>query len=208
MRNYKMKKLLLVLVLILNVENVKAEVAESLNLMPFVGFGMSSSVELLDEKESVYGYEVGAEYGWYQDDRLHSATRLSLKNISASAGNIFASYELGMNVLSIGQSISYDIDLFGRVLKPFAAVDLGAGLAKAELNFLGESAMSESKLTPYGAVTTGLRYPIGKWVPSIQAGYQYAKVSELEMSDLDGVGLTSSADFSSGFVSLGLGMLF
>ncbi len=200
-----MKKIFFVVILMISFGNTKAE---TLNLMPFVGFGMSSSVELLDEEESVFGYEVGAEYGWYQDDRLHSATRLSLKNISASAGNILISYELGMNVLSIGQSVSYDVDLFGRTLKPFAAVDLGAGLAKAEFSFLGDSAESDSKLTPYAAFTTGVRYPMGKWVPSIQAGYQYAKVSELKMNELDGVGFTSSADFSSAFVSLGLGMLF
>jgi hypothetical protein len=199
-----MKKLFCVIVLVFNSQNIKAEM---LNLMPYISLGMSSSVELLDEKESVFGYEVGAEYSWYQKDALHSATRLGLKNISASAGNILVSYEIGMNVLSLCQSITYDVDLFGRVLKPFAAVDLGLGLASAEFNFLGASAESKGKLTPYAALTTGVRYPMGKWIPSIQAGYQLAKVSELEMNGLD-EGFTNSANFSSGFVSLGLGMLF
>lgn len=199
-----MKKILCVLVLMISVKNIKAE---TLNLMPYISLGMSSSVELLDEKESVFGYEVGAEYSWFQKDALHSATRLGLKNISASAGNLLVSYEIGMNVLSLGQSVSYDVDFLGRTLKPFAALDLGVGLAQAEFNFLGASAKSDDKMTPYAAVTTGVRYPVGKWVPSIQAGYQIAKVSELEMNGLS-ESFTNSADFSSGFVSLGLGMLF
>jgi len=199
-----MKKILSVLVVVLISQTARAE---GLNLMPYISLGMSSSVELLDEKESVFGYEVGAEYSWYQKDALHSATRIGLKNISASAGNLLASYEIGMNVLSVGQSVSYDVDFLGRTLKPFAAVDIGAGLAKAELNFLGISAESKNKLTPYAAVTTGLRYPVGKWVPSLQAGYQVAKVSELEMNGMS-ESFTNSANFSSGFVSFGLGMLF
>jgi hypothetical protein len=112
-----------------------------------------------------------------------------------------------MNVLTIGQSISYEYELGENILTPFAALDIGAGLSKASVDILGESAESESKFLPYASFSLGARYEIGQYVPFITGGYQYAVVANLGFAAFDS-SQSNEVDFSGTFITVGLGMLF
>lgn len=168
---------------------------EDLGLMPYVGMSRTStSMEILGEKETVTGYEIGAEYKFYEADALKVGARLGLRNINADATNLFASFEVQTNVISVGQSVAYDFDMGEGVLSPFATFDLGVGMAKSNGNIFGEEFESETKSHLYLAGSLGARYKVGKYVPFLQAGYQSAKVEDL--------------DFSGTYVTAGLGILF
>lgn len=199
----KLKYLFVITFLIFSIETTKAQ---DLGLMPYIGLSRTAtSVDMIGEKETVTGYELGAEYQWIEEDSLKSASRLGLKNVNADTGNIFSSYEIEMNVLTIGQSVSYDYDLGGNILRPFAAVDLGGGLAKAKIDVLGEHAESDSKFVPYASIQTGARYIIDRYAPFVVVGYQYAKVDDVGFDDLSAGG---EVDFSGAYVTVGLGMFF
>jgi hypothetical protein len=168
---------------------------EDLGIMPYVGMSRTStSMELLGEKETVTGYEIGGEYLYYEADALKVAARLGLRNINADATNLFATYEVQTNVVSIGQSVAYDFDMGEGVLSPFATFDLGMGMAKSNGNIFGEEFESETKSHLYMAGSVGARYKMGKYVPFLQGGYQSAKIEDL--------------DFSGTYVTAGLGVLF
>lgn len=182
--------------------------SEKLGLMPFLGLSRtSSSVEMLGEKEAITGYEAGVEYQWQTEGEIKTASRLGLKNINADSGNFLASYEVEMNILTIGQSISYEYGIGENILKPFAAVDIGAGLSKASINLLGESSESDDKFLPFASFSTGARFEIGQYVPFVTAGYQYAVVDDLGFAAFDSSS-SNEVDFSGTFITVGLGMLF
>jgi len=188
--------------------NLSEMEGESLGVMPYIGLSRTGAeVEIMGERESVTGYEVGVEYQWLPDKTLKTGSRIGLKNINADASNLFARYEVEMNILTIGQSVSYDFDLDGSVLRPFASVDVGFGLAKASGDVFGESFESDSSSLPYASASIGARYLVGKYVPFIQGGYQYAKVSDMGFQAFD-TGVDGSADYSGTYVTVGLGMIF
>jgi len=181
---------------------------EKIGLMPYLGISRTgTSVDMLGEKETVTGYEAGVEYEWGLEGAFNTSSRLGLRNINADTGNFLASYEVEMNVLTIGQSVSYDYELGDNILRPFAAVDLGVGLSKAKVDFLGEVAESEEKALPFGGLSAGLRYEVGKYVPYVVGGYQYAVVKDLGLSAFDST-QSSEVDFSGAFITVGLGMIF
>lgn len=201
----KTKYLYIILFMIFSVQT---GLAQDLGLMPYIGLSRTSTeVDMLGEQETVTGYEVGAEYQWIEADAIKSASRLGLKNINADTGNFIASYEVEMNILTIGQSVSYDIDLAGNVFRPFAAVDVGAGLAKANVDILGEHAESDDKFMPYASAQMGARYIVNRFVPFIVGGYQYAKVDGVGFSGLASES-SGTVDFSGAYFTVGLGMLF
>lgn len=201
----KIKHIFLTFFLVLS---IKTSFAQDLGLMPFIGLSRTSAeVDLLGEQETVTGYEVGAEYQWIEADEIKSASRIGLKNINADTGNFLASYEVEMNILTIGQSVSYDFDVAGSVLRPFAAVDVGGGLAKANLDVLGEHAESEDKFMPYASAQIGARYLVNRFVPFIVGGYQYAKVDDVSFGGL-GSENAGTVDFSGAYFTVGLGMIF
>lgn len=197
-----------ILILFLVLISFKGYSSEELGIMPYIGMSRTStSVELMGEKETVTGYEIGGEYKYFEDDALKLGARLGLRNVNADASNIFASYEVQMNVLTIGQTVAYDFDLGGNVLSPFATVDLGFGMAKANGSILGEEFESDSKSLPYAAVSMGARYKIGQYVPFIQGGYQYAKVDDIGFSAFDD-STSGEVDYSGTYLTVGLGVLF
>ncbi len=182
--------------------------SRKIGLMPYIGFSRSTTqVEMLNEKENVTGYEVGAEYEWFQNKRLKSGSRLGLKNINADATSLFGTYEVEMNILTIGQSVSYDFDLGGHILRPFSTIDFGVGLAKSSWEGMGDSVESDSKALPYASVTAGLRYVMGDYIPFIQGGYQTAKLDDLGFAAFDNSSSTE-VDYSGSFLTIGLGMVF
>ena len=179
-----------------------------MGLMPYIGFSRSTTqVEMLSEKENVTGYEVGAEYEWFKEKRFKSGTRLGLKNINADATSLFGTYEVEMNILTIGQSLSYDLDLGGHTIRPFTTVDFGVGLAKSSWEGMGDSVESDSKALPYAAVTAGIRYVIGDYIPFIQGGYQTAKLDDIGFAAFDN-STSTEVDYSGSFLTIGLGMVF
>ena len=201
----KTKSILIVLFLVLSVQQ---GFAQDLGLMPFVGLSRTSTaVDMLGENETVTGYEVGAEYQWIEADEIKSASRIGLKNINADTGNFLASYEIEMNILTIGQSVSYDFDVAGNVLRPFAALDIGAGLAKANVDVLGEHAESDHKFMPYASAQVGARYVVNRFVPFVVGGYQIAKVKDVGFEG-GATGVSSEVDFSGAYFTVGLGMVF
>lgn len=183
-------------------------VENDLGLMPYLGISRTgTSVDMLGEKETVTGYEVGVEYKWDTDTEFKTSSRLGLRNINADTGNFLASYEVEMNILTIGQAISYDIDLGEHTLRPFAALDIGVGLSSANVDVLGEVSESDDKFLPFASLSAGARYEIGKYVPFITGGYQYAVVDDLGFQAFD-TSTSNEVDFSGAFVTVGLGMLF
>ena len=179
----------------------------SSSLMPYVGLNRTSSeLELGDGKETVTGYELGLEYQWIKSGNLNSASRVTLRNINADSTNLFSTIEVAMNVLSIGQSLEYQVKLGNSILKPFAAFDIGVGFAKVDGDVFGERFESDTELAKYASLSLGLRYDIKKWVPFIEGGYQYAKSKEPKMEE-SSAGL-GELDFSGGFAKIGLGYMF
>lgn len=181
--------------------------AEKGDIMGFAGLSRTSSeVELYGEQETVTGYELGVEYEWIRDDKLGSATRLSLKNVNADTTGLLFSAEIAMNMITIGQVLTYDLELGGHKISPFGSIDIGAGLAKAEVNVLGTTSESDNEFVPYASAAVGVRLTLDKWVPFIMGGYQYAESDDLVISNSSV--LNSDVDFSGGFFTVGLGMIF
>lgn len=198
----------IIVVLFLMFITVSGFANEELNLMPYFGLSRTSNqVEILGEEETVTGYEIGGEYQFYEDDALKIGGRVGLRNINADSTNLFASYEVQLNILTVGASVAYDMDVAGNVLSPFATVDVGMGLAKANGSFLGEDFESDSKSHPYASVAMGARYKVGKYVPFVQGGYQMAKVDDLGFAAFDNTDVTE-VDYSGAYVTVGLGVLF
>ena len=104
----------ILVVLFLMFISIKGFSKEEHGLMPYMGLSRTNSeVELLGENENVTGYEIGGEYQYFEKDALKLSARLGLRNINADATNLFANYEVGMNVLTVGQTVAYDMDLAG-----------------------------------------------------------------------------------------------
>ncbi len=181
---------------------------ESLGLMPYVALTRTNSgAEIAGEEETATGYEVGAEYEWIEKDAWKSASRLSIRNLNTDTGmsGLF-SYEMEMNILSVGQSLTYDIDLWGSVLKPFTTIDVGLGLAKSRADIFGETYESDTKALPYANFSLGARYVIGEFVPFMAAGYQHAKAEIEQVSE--SFSSASEIDYSGTYFSVGVGMVF
>ncbi len=179
-----------------------------LGLMPYAALTRTnSSAEIAGEEETATGYEVGIEYEWIKEDLWRSGSRLTLKNLNTDAGAMgLFSYEMEMNILSVGQSLTYDVDLGGSILRPFATVDLGVGLAKSSADIFGETYESDTKALPYANISLGARYVVGNIVPFATAGYQYAKADIEQVSE--SFSAASEIDYSGTYFSVGVGMIF
>ena len=79
--------------------------------------------------------------------------------------------------------------------------------AKASVNVFGENYNSDGRFVPYGSVAAGARYVLGRYVPFLVGGYQYAKADDIGFKISDS-GDTNSVDFSGSYITAGLGMFF
>lgn len=207
-----MKKLLVLALLVggsFQVQAMETSTSETkLGLMPYAALTRTnSSAEIAGEEETATGYEIGVEYEWLKEGLWKSGSRLTLKNLNTDAGAIgMFSYEMEMNILSIGQSVTYDVDLGGNILRPFATIDVGVGMAKTSADFFGETYESDSETLPYANLSLGARYLVGNFVPFVTAGYQYAKADIEQVSD--SFSAATEIDYSGTYFSVGVGMLF
>jgi hypothetical protein len=208
-----MKNITTIIFLMMTTLNIKAqeittETTEKLGLMPYAALTRTnSSAEIAGEEEAATGYEAGVEYEWLKKGLWSSGSRLTLKNLNTDAGVMgLFSYEMEMNILSIGQSITYDVDLGGSILKPFATIDVGMGLAKSRAEIFGETFESDAQTMPYANASLGARYVIGEFVPFVAAGYQYAK-ADIEQAS-EAFSTSAEIDYSGTYFTVGLGMVF
>lgn len=208
-----MKNQLTIIFLMTIIFNIKAQEtskidADKIGLMPYVSLTRTnSSADIAGEEETATGYEAGVEYEWLDKGLWSSGSRLTLKNLNTDAGLAgILSYEMEMNILSIGQSVAYDFDLAGNVLRPFATIDIGMGLAKTRAEVLGDTFESDTKALPYANVSLGVRYLVDEFVPFISAGYQYAKADIQQVSEA--FSTSEEIDYSGTYLSIGVGMMF
>lgn len=208
MKNITLITFLMMIAFNLKAQQITTETSEKIGLMPYAALTRTnSSAEIAGEEEAATGYEAGVEYEWLKRGLWSSGSRLTLKNLNTDAGVLgLFSYEMEMNIISIGQSLTYDIDLGGSILKPFATVDFGVGLAKTRANIFGETFESDSETMPYANASLGARYVIGEFVPFVAAGYQYAKADIQQASEA--FSTTAEIDYSGTYFSVGLGMVF
>ena len=208
-----MKKIIILALLVgasfnINAQDVQETSETKLGLMPYAALTRTQAgAEIAGEEETATGYEIGVEYEWLKEGLWHSGSRLTLKNLNTDAGVMgLYSYEMEMNILSIGQSITYDFDMGGNILRPFATVDLGLGLAKTRAEIFDETYESETETLPYANLSIGTRYIIGNIVPFVTAGYQYAQTDINQVSD--DFSAATEIDYSGTYFSVGVGMIF
>lgn len=203
-----MKNYLIVALFFLFGFSVLLKAEEKMGLMPYFGLGRTGTeVEIQSEKEPVTSYELGVEYTWIEEGPWKSGSRLGLKNINADASSLFVTYEVQMNFLTIGQSLSYDISLGEHIFRPVAKIDIGAGLVNTETDVLGQVSESDDEFLPYIGASVGARYLMKNWVPFIEFGYQYAQIDDIGFEAIEAQS-SNEVDFSGFYASVGLGYLF
>lgn len=208
MKQFSLILFLMTLIFNTNAMDTSTEEVERIGLMPHVALiRTNSSADIAGEEETATGYEAGVEYEWFKKGLWSSGSRITLKNLNTDAGMLGVfSYEMEMNILSIGQTVTYDVDLGGTILKPFATIDVGAGLAKTRAEILGDTFESDTETMPYANASLGARFVVGQYVPFVSAGYQYAKADIQQVSEA--FSTTSEIDYSGSYFSVGLGMVF